>query len=256
MLDSLYIAATGMHAQQSHLDTISHNLANVNTTAFKKSKIDFSDLLYKPNDTASAEENIHNLQGMGSSIARIGKDFIAGELKLTNDPFNVAIKGRGFFEVELENGEIAYTRNGALKVDADGYLGTIDGYRLSAQIQLPPDTTEIKIDENGLVEALVSGESEPISIGQIELTSFLSDEGLDATGSNLYLETKDSGVPVSARPGELTNGKLAQGYLESSNVDMVAELLELVIAQRAYEVNSKIIVASDEILKINNNLRS
>lgn len=254
MLDSLYIAATGMHAQQSHLDIISHNLANTNTTAFKKSKVDFSDLLYRADNQSIASES--NVAGAGAAVARISKDFQSGDLKQTNDPLNIAIRGRGFIEVELKNGEVAYTRNGALKIDQEGYLETIDGYKLNAQIQIPPDSKNLLIDNAGLVTAEVDGETDPIVVGQLELANFYNEAGLSPVGNNLYLQTEESGVPTVIRPGEFGGGEIAQGYLEASNVDMASELLELVITQRAYEVNSKVIMASDEILKINNNLRS
>lgn len=259
MLDALYIAATGMRAEQTHLDTVSNNLANLNTTSFKKSRVEFSDLLYKQSTLATSELN--NLisdseQGIGTSVSKISKDFGLGELKATQNPLHIAIRGDGFLEVELSNGQTGFTRNGILSIDSEGYLETIDGYRLSKGIQLPPDTSQLTISPEGIVYASFDASAVPMEIGQIELALFVNTQGLKPVGGSLYLESDSSGIPTYVEPGDFGSGEISQGYLESSNVDLVEELLELTLAQRAYEVNSKVIKAADEILKINNSLRS
>ena len=259
MLDSLYIAATGMHAEQSQIDTIANNLANLNTTAFKKSRVSFDDLLYRTAVVSSSEidqfEDSAKV-GMGSSVGSINKNFANGDLKATNNPLDVAISGKGFIEVLLDNGEPAYTRNGALAVNEQGYLQTMNGYQLAAKIQLPPDATEVFIRENGTVEARIDNSEDLLEVGQIDMVSFLNDSSLNPVGDNLFIATEESGQPMYSTAGEDGAGTLKQGFLEGSNVDLVEEMMNLVVAQRAYEVNSQIVKATDEMLRISNNLRS
>lgn len=259
MLDSIYIAATGLHAEQAHIDSISNNLANLNTTAFKKNRVSFDDLMYRDVTEASSAIDRQDQvisQGMGSSISSTGKDFSVGDLKQTDNPMNVAIRGKGFLEVELENGEAAYTRTGTFRVDADGFLQTTSGYRLASHILIPPDASEMVIDKDGAVKVRLDNSAKMVEVGNLDVVNFLNPTGLEAGGDNLYMETEQSGRPIFSRPGESGTGTLAQGFLESSNVDLVEELLELVVAQRGYEVSSQVIRVSDEILRINNNLRS
>jgi flagellar basal-body rod protein FlgG len=259
MLDSLYIAATGMHAEQSQIDTIANNLANLNTTAFKKSRVSFDDLLYRTAVVSSSEidqfEDSSKV-GMGSSVGSITKNFANGDLKATNNPLDVAISGKGFIEVLLDNGEPAYTRNGALAVNEQGYLQTMNGYQLAAKVQLPPDATEVFIRENGTVEARIDNSEDLLEVGQIDMVSFLNDSSLNPVGDNLFIATEESGQPMYSTAGEDGAGTLKQGFLEGSNVDLVEEMMNLVVAQRAYEVNSQIVKATDEMLRISNNLRS
>ena len=260
MIDALYVAATGMHTQESQINTISNNLTNLNTVGYKKSRVTFSDLFYRdrlnqtnqiPGQANVGSERI----GMGSTIARINKVFADGDIKITDNPLDLAIRGKGFFEVELDNGELAYTRNGAFKVREDGLIATLDNHPLTANIRIPPDARNVQINNQGLVVALLGNDNLPTELGQLELSTFFNDAALNPIGENLYLANNESGNPAYGFPGELTTGEIRQGGLESSNVDLVEELIDLTIAQRAYEVNSQIVRASDEILRINNNLR-
>lgn len=258
MLDSLYIAATGMNAQQLGIDTISNNLANVNTPAFKKGRIGFQDLMYRElaraNGPAGSADNSVRA-GAGVGVSGTGKLFTAGELKKTEAPLDLAIRGRGFFEVVLADGTHAYTRTGALQLDKDGRLGTAEGYLLEPSIQIPADASSVSIDKSGRVLAVVPDESEPVEVGAIVLADFVNAAGLQPLGDNLYLPTEKSGDAFIGQPGEANFGSVAQGFLESSNVKLIEEFINLIVAQRAYEVSAKAIQASDEMLGIVNNLR-
>ncbi len=259
MLDALYIAATGLHAEMTQLDAISNNLANLNTTAFKRSNVSFDDLVYRDAVSAGSALNREGAQmriGMGTGVAGVVKDFSVGDLRPTDNPLDIAIRGLGFLEVDMGNGEYGFTRSGALKIDSEGYLATVNGYRLSANLQVPADATDIYVAPDGTVSVRVDGEAELFEIGQIELATFLNPTSLEALGANLFLPTEDtSGLMLSA-PGEDGTGSLAQGFLEGSNVSLVNEMMSMVVTQRAYEVNSQVIRAVDEMLRINNNLRS
>lgn len=257
MLDSLYIGATGMHAQQMNIDAISNNLANVNTNGFKKSRVDFEDLMYRSvassNDLIGSADNTFRF-GTGAAVSGTSKVFTAGDLKKTGGPLDFAIRGQGFFEVVLPTGDFAYTRSGALEVNRDGMLATSDGNRLSASIQVPPDATSLTIDADGRVQANVTGESKPVEIGQLEIANFTNPEGMTPLGDNLYTATQKSGDAIRGTPGDNGLGTIAQGFLETSNVNLVDEMINLVLAQRAYEINSKVVQASDEMMSITNNL--
>ena len=258
MLDSLYIGATGMQAQQTNVDMIANNLANVNTSAFKRGQVTFEDMMYRDVlRTAASDQAGDPIQriGVGVSISNTGKIFTQGDVKQTDVPFDVAIQGQGFFEVTLPDGSLGYTRNGHFQINRDGYLVTADGYPLKTPIQIPPDTKEILIQPNGLVSVTLPNESNPVEIGQLNLSTFANPAGLTARGNNLYTSSNASGEPVSHRPGEAGLGVLQQGFLESSNVKLVEEMINLIMAQRAYEINSKVIQASDEMLGMSNNLR-
>lgn len=258
MIDSLYIGATGMQAQQTNVDMISNNLANVNTPAFKRGRVTFEDLLYRDVARASmADPGTDTLQkmGVGVSISSTGKVFTQGDIKKTDVPFDVAINGQGFFEVSLPDGSVGYTRDGHFQVNRDGYLVTSDGYSLKNPIQIPPDAKEILVQSNGLVLVSLPNEKQPVEIGQIDLTTFVNPTGLSAQGNNIYLPSSLSGESASNKPGETGSGVLQQGFLEQSNVKLVEEMINLIVAQRAYEVNSKVIQASDEMLGMSNNLR-
>lgn len=257
MIDSLYIGASGMHAQQLSIDVIANNMANVNTAGFKKNRVDFEDLLYRSvvraNGLLGSPDNTHRM-GMGTAIAATEKIFIAGDLKKTDGPLDLAIQGQGFFEVLLPDGTNAYTRSGAFTVDREGMLGTSDGHALTAQIQIPSDATDVLIEPNGEVLVLVPDDNDPINIGEIEIVNFLNPGRLNAVGDSLYVPTPESGDAVISIPGENGSGTIAQGFLEASNVKLIEEMINLIIAQRAYEVNSKVIQASDELLRISNSL--
>jgi flagellar basal-body rod protein FlgG len=258
MSDSLYIAATGMHAQQTQLDVIANNLANTNTTAFKKSRVDFGDLMYHSSaDTSgsSLTSDINNPIGVGASASQVGKIFSSGEVKKTERPLDLAIIGDGFFEVVMPDGSYGYTRSGAITQNSDGMLTTLDGYPLSSFVQVPEDTTEIAIKTDGTVMAMLAGEDSLTEIGEIELVRFVSPRGLNPMGDNIYMPSEKSGSAIYGVPGEDGNGQIAQGYLESSNVQLIEELTNMILAQRIYEINSKVVQASDEVMGIVNNLR-
>jgi flagellar basal-body rod protein FlgG len=260
MIDSLYIGATGMVAQQLNVDAISNNLANVNTPAFKKSRVVFEDLFVRElgrnlgvgaDGLALATQGI----GLGSAMVSSGKIFTDGELKQSENPLDVAIRGRGFIEVVVADGSPAYTRSGTLQVNSDGFLSTPDGLLLNPSIQIPSDAKDIVIDATGKVLVGLPNQTDREQVGQIEIVNFVNPTGLNPTGGNLYVATDKSGEPARGRPGDDGFGTLAQGFVESSNVKLVDELVSLIVAQRAYEVNAKVVQASDEMLGISNNLR-
>jgi len=258
MLDSLYIAATGMQAQQLNVDTISNNLANINTTAYKRSRVSFEDLLYREvgrTQGALLGGDAPARFGAGAAVSDTAKVFLDGDLRRTDGPLDVALRGAGFFEVTLPDGSRAYTRNGALRVNREGLIATGEGHVLSPSLQVPTEATQVIIDTTGLVSARVPGESAPVEIGQIQLARFVNPAGLSALGANLYVGTDKSGDPLLGKPGEEGFGTLQQGFLESSNVRLTEELVGLVLAQRAFEVNARAIQASDELLSLVNNLR-
>jgi flagellar basal-body rod protein FlgG len=258
MLDSLYIGASGMHAQQTNVDVISNNLANVNTAGFKKNRVSFEDLLYREttrqNGLTGSPDSVHRL-GVGTGISGTGKVFTMGELKKSDSPLDLAIRGQGFIEVTMPDGSSGYTRSGTMEVNRDGYLTTPDGNLLKPSIHVPPDATELVFEASGRVLAKIPTEKTPVEIGQIDLVNFTNPGGLTPIGGNLYLASEKSGEPIIGKPGENGFGLIAQGFLESSNVKLVEEMINLIIAQRAYEVNSKVIQASDEMLAMSNNLR-
>lgn len=257
MLDSLYIGATGMQAQQLNVDTIANNLANVNTAGFKRSRIDFEDLLYRSLTADGAAVNAagtSNRMGMGTAVAAVGKVFTAGDVKKTGEPLDLAINGAGFFEILMPDGTLAYTRNGAFQLNAEGILVTREGYRLNVPIQVPADAASVRIDLNGTVYAAVAGEQRPVELGQIELGMFLNPAGLTAVGDNLFVATEQSGPVTVGNAAANGAGTLGQGFLEGSNVRLIDEMISLIVAQRAYEINAKVVQASDELLTISNGL--
>ena len=259
MSDSLYIAATGMNAEQSQIDTVANNLVNLNTMGFKKSRVAFSTLMPKPvsaltRPSPSATATPAYL-GMGVSGANSLLDFGNGSLSQTQNQMDFAIQGRGLFEVQLPDGSFAYTRNGALHVNSDGYLVNADGYPLSAMVQIPSDMESLTVTVDGRVQIKNQNSAQLVDVGNLQLSHFSNEAGLQPIGNNLYIANETSGDVLYSRPGENGAGTLSQGYLESSNVQMVDELTNMMTAQRAYEANSKILQASDEIQGIVNNLR-
>jgi flagellar basal-body rod protein FlgG len=259
MFRALYSAAAGMQSQQLNLDNISNNLANVNTTGFKKSKLEFQDLLYQTTRAAGSETGGGNqlpasLQiGQGSIPVATQRVFTNGELTQTGNNLDVAIQGDGFFQVQMPDGTLAYTRDGGLKTDSSGRIVTSDGYPLQGGFQpVPAGTTNITISSSGAVTyTTASGTTN----SQIQLARFSNEGGLDAVGQNLYKETTASGTPEVGEPGANGFGQLQQGYLELSNVSVVEEMVNLILAQRAYEVNSKAVQAADEMMQESNNLQ-
>lgn len=256
MIESLHIAATGMESQQTNLDVVANNLANINTTGFKKSRVNFEDLMYRELVANQSLQNGSNKTlGLGAAVTKTEKIFSAGDLKQTNRDLDLAIRGKGLFEVLLPDGSTVYSRTGSFQVNQDGMIVNGDGNPLSGLVQIPKDAEQLVIQSDGLVLAKVPGEEELIEVGQIELANFVNHAGLKAIGSNMYATTEESGDAIMVKPGEDGVGQIAQGFLESSNVKLVEELTNMILAQRAYEINSKVIQASDDILGIINNMR-
>jgi len=251
---ALAIAATGMNAQQLNVEVIANNIANINTTAFKRARAEFTDLLYQPERPAGVPNRGNQNPipegaqiGLGVRNAAIRNLHIQGALTSTSNKLDVAINGRGWFQIEGDNGETFYTRAGTFNKNAEGQIVTIDGNLLMPQMTVPQDTTEIIINKTGEVFARIGTQVDLQSLGQITLANFANDAGLEPMGGNLYRETTASGAPVVGIPGDPSFGTVEQGYLELSNVDPVKEITELITAQRSYEMNSKVIQAVDEM---------
>lgn len=252
MMRGMYTAATGMMAQQMNIDNITNNLANVESTSFKKSRVDFQDLLYAhssdPGTGATAGKQI----GMGVRAASTQKIFTQGTIARTGNNFDVAIQGDGFFQVTRPNGEIAYTRDGSFKLDKEGNLVTQAGAKLG--VKIPKDHTNVQIKPNGEVWATHVNKTKPTRIGEIKLTRFLNPAGLKAIGGSLYKATDVCGAQTTDVPGQNGLGVLAQGFLEKSNVNVVAEMMNIIQAQRAYEMAQKGVQAADEMTRMANQL--
>lgn len=261
MLRSLQTAATGMDAQQRLVDTLSNNIANVNTTAFKKARPHFNDLLYQNMRAPGLNSSDGNIApsgiqvGNGVRLVSIDKNFEQGAIQITGKDTDLLIRGRGFFRVQTPDGQIAYTRDGAFERAADGRLVTSEGLPLVPEIVLPAESLDLKVGMDGTVTVKVPGEVEPRNLGQIQLSNFINPAGLESIGRNLYNQTPASGEPVVTNPGENATGLLAQGQLETSNVNIVDEMVQMIQGQRAYELNSKVIKTSDEMLASTNNMR-
>ena len=260
---SLSIGATGMLAQQTNVDVISNNIANMNTTAYTKRRAEFNDLLYqniiRPGATSSASQTVvpSGIQlGLGVRTAAIYRITGGTGLTNTNNSLDLAIQGSGYFQIELPEGKgTAYTRDGAFQKNGDGVIVTHDGYVVQPEITIPDDATEVYINNSGEVWVKQDGETDETNVGQLELATFVNEAGLEAMGQNLFLETQASGAPIVDNPDVEGFGSLLQGYLETSNVNPVSEITELVSAQRAYEMNSKIIQTSDQMLNTITQLR-
>ena len=258
MLESLYIGATGLHAQQLSVDTIANNIANLNTPGFKKSNVNFQDLMYrelsKTTTTAGAQQVLQR-SGAGVGVANATKSFAAGDIKETDAPLDLAVRGDGFVEVTLPDGSLAYSRGGTLQITPDGLLATPEGYPLRASIHIPSDASKLSIATDGTVMVTTASSKTPTALGQIELAKFANAGALKPLGNNLYRVTESSGDPIYGKAGADGFGQLAQGFLEMSNVKLNDEMVNLMVAQRAYEVNTKLIQASDELMSMSNNLR-
>ncbi len=259
MIRALYSAATGMESQQLNLDVISNNLANVNTAGFKKSKIEFQDLLYDNITAPGADVGSGNVLptgvqvGHGSNPVATSRIFTEGEITQTGERLDVAVQGDGFFEVQMPDGSLAYTRDGSLKTDSTGRVVTSDGLPVQGGFQpIPAGTTSVTISPDGTVTTTGGTGTQTF---QVQLTRFANPAGLQAVGRNLYIQTNASGSPETGNPGENGYGTLQQGYVEQSNVKVVEEMVNMIVAQRAYEVNSKAVQSADEMMQISNNLR-
>jgi flagellar basal-body rod protein FlgG len=243
-----------MQAQQTNMDVIANNLANVNNSGFKKSRPDFQDILYQTSRAAGSggdgSEVPTGIQvGLGSRVASVTKVFTTGDFQQTQNELDVAIEGSGFFQVSLPDGSEAYTRSGALKQNSSGTLVTSDGYSIIPEITIPENSTSLSISSDGTVSVQLDGENELTEIGSFELARFGNPSGLSSLGRNLYAETTTSGTPQIGTPGEEGYGTLSQGYLEGSNVNIMEEMVNMIAGQRAYEVNSKAITTADEMLE-------
>jgi flagellar basal-body rod protein FlgG len=252
---ALYVSKTGLAAQDKQLTTISNNLANVNTVAFKRDRAVFEDLIYQnqrqPGAQTTQDTRLPSgLQlGTGVRVVATQKEFTEGNMQITEQPLDVAINGRGFLQVLQADGTIAYTRNGQLQTDGEGQLVNNEGYLIEPAIVIPEGTDRITISTDGVVNAYTPGEVEPQQIGDILLVDFVNPSGLQAIGGNMYRETVASGNPIQAAPGENGMGTLLQGQLESSNVDIVEEMVNMISTQRAYEMNSKVVSTADQMLQ-------
>ena len=261
MIRAMRTAATGMFAQQLNVDVITNNLSNLNTTGFKKSKMEFQDLLYQTLRMAGITNQVGarvpvELQiGYGTRPVATPRIFSQGDLGATNNPLDLAIEGDGFFLIQLPDGTEAFARDGAFKLSEVGEMVTSDGYILSPAITIPEEAENLSVGVDGTVSYTTAGTPEPTEAGTIELVRFVNPAGLQATGRNLYKQTSASGEYTTGTAGEEGFGKLRQGFLELSNVVIVDEMVNLIIAQRAYEVNSKAIQSSDEMIQMANNLR-
>ena len=260
MIRALYTAASGMNAQQANIDNVAHNLANVNTTGFKKSRVEFADLVYQQtkapgSPTATSGESPVGIEiGLGTRMVATARDFSAGNLRSTNGPLDLAVQGNGFFQISLPDGTVGYTRAGMLHLSGEGQIVTADGYPLEPQMTIPANATSIAISPQGVVSVALPGQSAPQQVGTVELATFQNPAGLSALGGNLFAATSASGEPTTGVPGLDGVGSIAQGFVEESNVSVVEEMVNMIVGQRAYEANSRVVKAADEMLSEINNM--
>lgn len=261
MMRALWTAATGMVAQQTNIDTISNNLSNVNTTGFKKMRVEFEDLLYQTIRSAGSSSYQGGVLptglqvGHGVRTAASTKIFTQGDFQQTDNSLDMVIEGNGFFQIQQPDGTTAYTRSGAFKMDGEGRVVSSEGYLLQPEITIPEGTTEISIGSDGTVSVMISGETTAQEVGSIELAVFTNQSGLRNLGKGLYEQTEASGEAIITTPGLDGSGTLIQNYLEMSNVKLVEEMVNMIVAQRAYDTNSKAIQAADEMLQTATELR-
>jgi flagellar basal-body rod protein FlgG len=260
---ALSIAATGMNAQEQNLEVIANNVANINTTGFKRSRAEFTDLIYQTERVMGVSSRGRDATvpegaqvGLGVRTAAIRSLQIQGAMTNTGNSLDLAINGRGWYQVTTPNGDTVYTRDGAFNTNAQGQLVTTDGYLVTPTITIPPTATSVTISQTGLVTATIAGTTTPTSLGQLTIANFINEAGLQALGSNLFQQTAASGQPTVGVPGDTAFGVLQQGYLEASNVDPVSEITNLISAQRAYEMNSKVIQAADQMSGTISTMRS
>jgi len=262
-MQALRTAATGMAAQQMNVEVISNNIANMNTVGFKKQRAEFQDLLYQTLVQAGAQSSDQGTIvptgvqiGAGVKTGSVYRINTQGAMTATGNKLDLAINGRGFFQILTPAGVNAYTRAGNFSVNDQGQLVTQDGYLVQPAISIPQDATEVSISPTGQVQVTQAGATTPSVVGQLELASFMNEGGLSAQGGNLFLETGASGAPTTGTPGQAGFGQLMQGYTEASNVDPVTEITALIVAQRAYEMNSKVISTADNMLGVANQVKS
>ncbi|SDX44775.1 flagellar basal-body rod protein FlgG [Marinobacter mobilis] len=261
MHPALWVSKTGLSAQDTNMSTISNNLANVNTTGFKRDRAVFQDLLYQINrqpgglNTENSELPSGLQLGTGVRVVGTAKQFSQGNLQITEQPLDMAVNGRGFFQVLMPDGAIAYTRDGQFQLNSNGEVVTPDGYTLEPNITVPDNATTLTIGKDGTVTAIVDDQASPQNLGQITLVDFINPQGLQAVGNNLFRETNASGDPQEGEAGINGLGAIEQGTIESSNVEVVEELVNMITTQRAYEMNSKVVSTTDEMLQfITNNI--
>ncbi len=260
---SLTTAATGMLAQQLNVEVISNNIANASTTGFKRQQVEFSDLLYQDQRRVGTQSSDSGtivpagIQiGVGVKPVSIYRINEQGNLLPTDDPMSIAIKGRGYLQVTMPDGTTSYTRDGQLKLDDNGQITTADGFPIVPGMTVPPTATELTINANGQVLATVPGQVNAQLVGQIQLANFINPAGLDALGDNLLAETQASGPPTTGNPGDVGFGQVQQNFLESSNVNMVSQMTDLITAQRNYEMNSKVVQTSDDMMSTITNMKT
>ncbi len=255
MIRSLWIAKTGLDAQQTQLDVISNNLANVSTNGYKRARAVFEDLLYQtlrqPGAQSSQQTNIPSGLQLGTGVKPISTEriFTQGNLNQTGNPLDIAINGQGFFQITMPDGTLAYTRDGSFQKDANGQIVTSSGYLLSPPMTVPATATSLTVARDGTVTYTQQGSAAVSNLGNIQLATFVNQGGLQSAGENLYVETASSGTPTPTQPGSNGTGLLNQGYVETSNVNVAEELVNMIQTQRAYELNSKVITTSDQMLQ-------
>lgn len=261
MIRGLYSAATGMNAQEHNIAVITNNIANVNTMGFKKDRAEFQDLMYESlnygaGSTSSTTQNPTGIDaGLGVKISGIQKSFLQGDLQTTGNDLDLAIEGKGFFQISLPNGETGYTRNGAFKVNEDGTVVNGNGYEMEPQIVIPNNVVDVSIAQDGVITATDPTTGSTVNIGQISIADFINPAGLNPLGGSMFQETESSGTPIVANPGTDQIGNVRQGMIEGSNVSLVDEMVNLITAQRAYEANSKSIKTADMLLSYVNQLK-
>ena len=261
MIRALWTAASGMQSQQLNIDVIANNLANVNTTGFKKSRPDFQDLMYQNLKTVGAPSTSSTqvpsgIQiGLGSKAASVTKVFSAGSMTQTGNDLDLAIEGDGFFQIHMTDGTTTYTRDGSFKKDSQGRIVNSDGYPLTPEMVIPTNASKVTIGNDGTVSVLQAGQSTPTTIGTIQLATFSNPAGLSSLGHNLYQSTDSSGTANTGTAGQNGVGTIGQGFLEMSNVSVMEEMVNMIMSQRAYETNSKAVQAADEMLQQTNNLK-
>ena len=255
MDQALWVAKTGLDAQQTRMAVVSNNLANVNTTGFKRGRASFEDLLYQTERQPGAQTSQQTqsptglMVGTGVRVVATDKNFTQGNLQQTGNALDVAINGRGFLQIQMPDGSLSYTRDGSLQVDSQGQLVTSSGYPVQPGIQLPQGALSVSISNDGIVSAQLPGQAAPQQVGQLLLADFINPAGLQAKGENQYIETAASGSPQTGAPAQSGFGSLVQGSLEASNVNVVEELVNMIETQRAYEMNSKAIATTDQMLQ-------